>query len=215
MAYLNHHFELKSLTESGQVEGLASSFGGVDVYGDTVATGAYAATLAAHKAKGTMPAMLLHHDLARPAGRWDTLTETPSGLVAKGKLALDATDGREAYALLKAEAITGLSIGFNSKKAEQKPGGGRIFREIELYEVSLVSIPADWDARISQVKSFAGPGELEALFRSAGASGRKSKAAASAAWRELNGPDAEEDEREALAEILRRWTLPDLTKGLK
>ena len=44
--------------EDGTIEGYGSVFGVLDNYDDVIAKGAFAASLAAHKKAGTMPAML-------------------------------------------------------------------------------------------------------------------------------------------------------------
>ena len=67
---LSPAFEIKraAIDDTGTFEGVASAYGGVDSYGDTIAVGCYAATLAQHKAAGTRPAMLFSHDLSQPVG---------------------------------------------------------------------------------------------------------------------------------------------------
>ncbi|QNE04460.1 HK97 family phage prohead protease [Croceicoccus marinus] len=71
--------EIKNLSEGGEIVGLAAAFGNVDHGGDIIIKGAFGASLAQHKAAGTSPAMLLHHDMQRPIGRWTELTETDEG----------------------------------------------------------------------------------------------------------------------------------------
>lgn len=182
--------EIKFLAESGEVEGLASAFGNVDSYGDVVAPGAFARTLMAHKANGTAPAMLLHHDMKRPCGRWMELEETPQGLVARGRLATDTADGREAYSLLKAGALTGLSIGFSGTKSRIGAKGTREIIDLDLMEISFVSVPANPLTRVSSVKAAPGPREIEHALRSIGLSNRQSKAATAAAIKALaSNPD--------------------------
>jgi len=57
-------FDIKSLNDSGSIEGLLAGFGNVDSHGDRILYGAFSKTLAA---RGERPLpMLLHHDMARP-----------------------------------------------------------------------------------------------------------------------------------------------------
>ena len=107
--------QIKS-SEDGPIEGYGSVFGVKDSYDDVIAAGAFAATLAAHKAAGTMPAMLWQHDPDKPCGVWDEMSEDSGGLKVKGRLALETEKGKEAHALLKMGALNGLSIGFISKQ---------------------------------------------------------------------------------------------------
>lgn len=183
-----HHatfpLDIKNLSDAGRIEGLAASYGNVDLHGEVFAKGAFAASIRSMQQGGRQPALLLHHDPRRPAGCWDELVETERGLVVKGSLALDATDGREAYALLKAGALKGLSVGFRSRRrTEGKPGTPATITEAELVEVSLVSTPSNPLTRIDQVKAATSAREIEELLRDAGMSGRRAKAAAAAAWR--------------------------------
>jgi uncharacterized protein len=213
MDFIAFPFELKQLGATGQIEGLAAGYGDVDLQGEVLQPGAFARSLATGKQAGRMPAMLLHHDLARPVGRWDTFTESSDGLVAKGRLTLDVNDGREAYALLRDGALTGLSVGFTGAKAA--PGRGpRTITEAELIEVSLVTIPANPRARVSSVKAIGGARDIEELLRESGVSGRKAKAAASAAWRAINDNDSDPAADAAVAAILTKATA-DLSRFKK
>lgn len=193
-------FEIKNMSESGTIEGLAAGYGNVDLQGDVIAPGAFAGSLMMAKSAGRVLPMLLHHDLSRPVGRWDDFAETDGGLVAKGKLTLETADAREAFALLRDRALTGLSVGFSG--AKRAPG--RVIEQADLHEVSLVTIPANPRARVSSIKSIHGPRDLEELLRETGLSGRKSKAAASAAWRAINETDETALAEQRIAEMLDR-----------
>ena len=139
--------------EAGTFAGYAAVWGKRDAFGDVVQPGAFAKSLAAHKAAGTRPLMLKGHDPNAVIGTWDSVTEDATGLKVSGRLVLDATEGRDAYALMKAQAIDGLSIGFRTVRATPAPGGGRIVQEMELIEVSLVARPAQPAARVLNVRS--------------------------------------------------------------
>ena len=97
--------------------------------------------------------MLWQHDPTEPIGVWADLAEDGQGLAVKGKLTLEASRARDAHALMKAGALNGLSIGFRTVDAERRSGGGRILKQIDLIEISLVSLPAASRARVSDVKS--------------------------------------------------------------
>src|SRR5690606_9205454 len=109
--------EIKSLKESGEIEGSGSAFGGEpDAYGDVISAGAYTDSLATHKAKGTMPKLFWQHNSDEPIGKWLEASEDDHGLLLKGKLNMDVQRGREAHALLKNGDIDGLSIGYRIKE---------------------------------------------------------------------------------------------------
>lgn len=170
----SYALQIKATGEDGSIEGYGSVFGVRDNYDDVIASGAFAATLAAHKAAGTMPAMLWQHESDEPIGIWTDMVEDSKGLRIKGKLCLETTCGKEAHALLKMGALNGLSIGFMSKQwAYDRETEVRTLTEIDLWEVSLVTFPANEKARVTQVKSgaaddIAAPKDAERILRDAG-----------------------------------------------
>lgn len=141
--------------DDGTIEGYGSVWGVVDRYDDLIARGAFMESLAAHKAAGTMPAMLWQHDPSEPIGVWLDMIEDDKGLRIKGQLALDTVRGKEAHSLLKLGALNGLSIGFRSVPgtATYNDDGVRVLKQLELWEVSLVTFPANEKARITGVKA--------------------------------------------------------------
>jgi HK97 family phage prohead protease len=52
-------------------------------------------------------------------------------------------------ALLSAGALDGLSIGYRTVRAERDGKGRRLFTELELWEVSLVTFPMLREARVA------------------------------------------------------------------
>lgn len=146
--------EIKLAAGRGEIEGYGSTFGNIDRMGETVAPGAFAASLAAHKAADTMPAMLWGHDLTEPVGVWTSASEDARGLLLTGKLSVGTQRGAEARQLAKDGALA-LSIGYRVGKADFVDGV-RVLKVIDLLEVSLVGLPANPEARIVDVKSFTG-----------------------------------------------------------
>lgn len=163
---------LKAVGTDGIVEGYASVFDVEDSYSDIIQAGAFLKSLAAHKAAGTMPAMLWQHSAHAPIGVWLEMREDAKGLWVKGQLCLDTVLGKECYALLKMNALTGLSIGFAAKAWEySRETDIRILTEVDLWEVSPVTFPANGKARVTQVKSateLVAPKDAEQILRDAG-----------------------------------------------
>ena len=150
----------------GTVSGYGAAFDNVDSYGDMIVKGAFKETLREHRKNGTMPAMLMQHggwgigaDDMTPVGVWTRMEEDEKGLLVEGRLALKTKRGAEAYELLKMEprpALNGLSIGYVAKAWEigTKPEEPRrTLKKIELWEVSLVTFPANPKARVDGVKA--------------------------------------------------------------
>lgn len=136
--------------ETGSFEGYASVFGEPDSYGDTIKVGAFKKTIQENRKHGG-PAMFLSHDPTEPIGVWDEMREDARGLRVKGRL-VDTSKGSDVLKLLKAKALTGLSIGFRARRAERGPNGGRLLTDIELLEISLVGLPSASKARVSSVR---------------------------------------------------------------
>lgn len=202
-------FELKALSDSGTFSGYGSVFGVEDSYGDIVAPGAFMSSLAAHQAKGRMPAMLWQHRSAEPIGVYKTMTEDSVGLKVEGQLALATMRGAEAHALMKMGALSGLSIGYSVPNGGQqfdKATGINTLSAVDLWEVSPVTFPANDSARIHGVKSIElieDLKEAERYLRDAGL-GRTEAKAFIARLKSLGQRDADDGEMKQLVEALTR-----------
>lgn len=198
--------EQRAVGDDGTIEGYGSVFNVVDDWGDIIAPGAFAATLAAHKAAGTMPAMLWQHRDAEPIGVWTDMAEDSRGLRVKGRLVLEAPRGKEAHALLKAGALNGLSIGFISRKwSWDDTTDIRTLQEVDLWEVSPVTFPANGLARVDSVKSGGTAGgittirDAERALRDAGLSAEQAKATLAIVKRSVQAErEADQDTQRAL-----------------
>lgn len=197
MEFAGSPFEIKSLNDSGHIEGLLAGFGNVDHGGDKLLPGSLSKSLAARTSP--LP-MLLHHDMKRPIGAWKEWREQADGLYVAGNMTLATRDAQEAHALAKDGALTGLSIGWEPKQSTRDQAGNRIISEAELYEGSLVAIPMNPKAQVTAIKSIAGARDIAELLQEAGISGRKAKIAAGAAWKAIN---EQSDDDEAAAELAR------------
>lgn len=196
-------FEIKSLDASGRIEGVISSFGGIDAYGDTIEPGAYTKSLNRLAATQRKLPVLFAHDPARPIGVWSELKQAGDGLRGIADLTMEVPDARSAHALAKAGALSGISIGFSVPPGGSRMDGNlRVLSDIDLMEASLVTFPADPNARVSRVKALATPADFEEVFRERGLSGRQAKAAASAAWKSINHADGEDAADAAARAIL-------------
>lgn len=133
----------------GRIEGYASRFGERDNGGDVVVKGAYSASLS----RGVKPKMLWQHDPAQPIGVWDEVAEDETGLFVKGRILDTVEKGREARALIEAGAIDGMSIGYRTLKADRGADGSRMLKELDLWEVSMVTFPMLASARIDAIKA--------------------------------------------------------------
>ena len=149
----NESCELKfSNSKAGEFEGIASIFGGVDSYGDTILKGAYSDTLK----KDRTPSMFVNHDSHQvPVGDWVELSENDDGLHVVGRIDMNHKDGPTVYSALKRGAMSGMSIGYKVAKGGgvENDNGGQDLSKIILKEISVVNFPADDFARVSNVKT--------------------------------------------------------------
>lgn len=199
MKYLNSTFVMNALDDAGIFHGIAST-ASMNRNEWAYAPDAFKVSLAEHAKRGTMPALLMHHDRTRPAGVWTKIEPTAKGLKVSGKLTLDAADGAEAYSLLKSGALSSLSTGAIHRQMGPVKTGGNLVTEADLYEISLVSVPANPDARVLRVSAIDGVRDIEQLLRQANVSSRRAKVAAAAAWRALQSSPAPSGDK--LASIL-------------
>lgn len=198
--------QLKDLDDSGQFEGYASVFGIQDSDGDVIVRGAFRNTLDQYHKRAKLPKMLWQHNPYELIGKWDEMEEDDRGLRVKGHLLMDVNKGREAYSMLKAGVLDGMSIGFNIVEAaasEELRGRGRVIEEIDLWEVSLVTWGANPEALVSSVKARKSIRDFERFLRDAGFSKREAVAVASGGFKAMERGEPANDEglADALAQL--------------
>ena len=185
------------LKDEGIIEGYASVFGKVDSYGDTIEPKAYDHVCAL----GALPTMLFGHDSdALPIGKWLEMRVDETGLWVKGQLNLNNARAKEVFDAIKFGALTGMSVNISMDEddLDEKKEGGYLIKNVQrLYEISVVPLPADDYARISEVKSLdfdkmQDIKDLERGLRDVGCSHNQAKAFIAVAKRVLNAQrDAE------------------------
>jgi HK97 family phage prohead protease len=163
--------EFKFDAKTGVISGYASTFNGVDSYGDTILPGAFANTLD----NRDRPVRMRWNHFGPVIGKWVELRENQRGLFVKGELTPGHSVAEDVKASLSHGAIDGLSIGFYPKEFEiDADSERRTIKSIDLVEVSVVEEPADLRARVTQIKSAVEAAEsirdIEAALRDAGLS---------------------------------------------
>ena len=223
MQHTGLHLEIKGF--SGLTfEGHGSLFGNRDLGGDVVLPGAYAKSLADHAKAGTMPLMFWMHQADQVPGLWKEIAEDKAGLYVKGEL-LDTSLGRDVRTLLENKAVRGLSIGYQARNVDWDRDGNRLLKQVDLHEVSVVSMAMNPLARVEAMKArLSRDGEyvptereLERLFRDAGCSKSVAKTLIARLidtsaggmpaprW-DAGAVDEDEDELKAVAEMFARLT---------
>lgn len=210
--------ELKETSEDGTFKGYGSVFGVKDSNRDTVEKGAFLESLSRWNSKGMLPPMLWQHDMKNPIGRYNVMREDESGLYVEGKFSLGVEKAREAYALLKDGVISGLSIGYMTVKSQwDEQEGVRRLKEVDLFEVSLVTMPANEMAGVIHVKAAEAiqtERDFEAFLKQHGYSQSQAKAITAAGYKGFShrddGESGEKKQRDdvdlvAIGEALKRF----------
>ena len=154
--YQSFEFKLNDVSDDGQFQGYAATFGNVDLGNDVVEPGAFAQSLA-ESGGGKIP-ILDHHDPARQIGWNLEAREDSKGLFVRGQLDLNVQAARERHSLMKLAlqvgGQTGLSIGFQTVRDEPDPDDFKIRRlmEVRLMEYSIVTFPMNPEAGVTRVK---------------------------------------------------------------
>lgn len=108
--------------------------------------------------------LLMGHDHGQPIGEVIDARTTPQGIWISAQIAPEGTSDRidEAWRLIRAGLIKGLSVGFIGRDYEVMKNGGRRFTEWEIIELSAVTVPANQEAEILEVKRLAEAQEKQA-----------------------------------------------------
>lgn len=154
--------DLKALDADGYFSGYASVFDVEDNHNDIILSGAFANSLR-KKHYGKDIKLLWQHRADEPIGIFTKMVEDEHGLYVEGKLMLDVQRGKEAYTLLKSGAMNGLSIGFIVKQYDRNDEGSRVIYEADLWEISLVTFPANEHATVTALKSTGADNKYSAL----------------------------------------------------
>ena len=144
--------------------GHAAHFWSVDSYYTAMKPGAFKKTI---REKGSRVPVLFHHESTRPIGKLAALKEDRDGLAFDAQIVTTIRDGAEAMELLRSDVPLGMSFGFQTIKSrpgtkddpldftqfKAKPEDIQVIEEVRLWEVSLVTFPANERAEIANIRS--------------------------------------------------------------
>lgn len=147
-----------SVTDTGEFTGYASVFDGIDSCGDTIKPTTYDFILGEIAAgREIMPKMFYNHESWKiPVGKWLELLTDKTGLLTKGKLNLKTQSGADIYESMKFGSIDGLSVCIEVPDYDFTAERRIIETVTKMPEISIVTYPADNNARIFDVKSETG-----------------------------------------------------------
>ena len=203
----------------GTFSGYGAVFGNEDAQGDVIRQGAFKESLSEWRDRGKFPPMLNQHggmqnffgprpDDLLPIGQWTSVSENARGLKVEGRLfALGTERGQYIYEGLKSGALDGLSIGYKTREFVEGTRAGepdRILTNLDLWEISVVTFPANPKARIASVKSLIEElRDLEDALRDAGMSRTDCQKAISVLkhWRQRDAGAPNSGQRDAAAPV--------------
>lgn len=152
--FLNSSFTKSELpTADGKIdsviiEGYAST-NDVDRHGDIVPAAVWEAGIKNYLKN---PVILAYHDHAEPVGRMTDHKVDEKGLYVKARISAAAED---VFNLVKDGVLTAFSIGFRIVDAEYNSALELfVVKELELHEISVVSVPANQNTLFSLSKAF-------------------------------------------------------------
>lgn len=192
----------------GFICGYASKFGGLDSYDDTIERHAYDKVI-----KGDLPKMFFNHqswtDL--PIGNWSLWRLDDIGLYVEGQLNLNLQSGRDVYEGIKFGSVDGMSVSICMSRDDYwyDDDGVRHIKNVQrMREISVVTFPADDNARIINFKSempdFKDVRDMEHYLRDSGFSRSQALAFISKAKNTLSMDKQRESEDHELSIITNR-----------
>ena len=131
----------------GIVKGYGSYFGNKDSDGDVIAKGAYQKTI---QENGERVRYLWQHKMDKPIGKIKEMYEDDKGLMFVAEIP-KTTLGNDALELMKAGIVTENSVGILPIQKQMKDDFREI-TEVKLYEISAVTLAANDQAKILDVK---------------------------------------------------------------
>ena len=193
MERLTAPIEIKEARGDGSFTGYAAVFGNVDLGNDVILPGAFYEVKTTRDGKVRIA---MNHDLRKLAGT-ASFEQDERGLRVHGQLALDVSYVRDAYELMKAGVLDGLSVGFDIPPggAEWEGSGSSAVRRIKravLWEFSLVPFGMNPEALVDTVKA-ASIRDFETQLRGLGYSQREAKALAAGGFKSLGHRDGDPD----------------------
>jgi len=149
-------------TRNGIRIGIVKGYGltwEVDRSEDQLLKGSTTKSLERHRADGRQIRMKSQHNKLIGGFPIEKVREDDNGVWLEGEINLEVQEGWEAYALAKQGVLLDMSVGFGAqrKNISTKTVDGKTvtqFKEIEIWEFSLVDEPANKNAKVVMVKSF-------------------------------------------------------------
>lgn len=143
--------------DAGTISGYFSTYDRIpDSYGDIIAPGAFTDTIKAREESGHPFPLCWNHDLNMIIGKVDSIEDTEKGPLMTASF-FDTPLAQEKREIVKSGVVWQFSFAYDVKDAEEVEleDGTKAneLRKLDLYEVSIVPIPANQNAVMTDVKA--------------------------------------------------------------
>ena len=157
MAYLYKSFDLKADGDSGKISGYFSTYDRIpDSYGDVIAPGAFTDTIKAREESGHPFPLCWNHDLNMIIGKVDSIEDDEKGPLMTASF-FDTALAQEKREIVKSGVVYQFSFAYEvleSAPVTLEDGTkANELRKLNLYEISIVPIPANQNAVMTDVKA--------------------------------------------------------------
>ena len=145
--------------EAGKISGFFSTYDKTpDSYGDIIEPGAFTGTIERRKATGHPFPLCFNHDFSAVIGAIENIEEKENGPYIEGGF-LDTQLAQDVRKMCLSGAIWQFSFAYEVLKRrepteeEKKAGITNVLQELEVFEISVVTVPANQNAVATEVKS--------------------------------------------------------------
>lgn len=158
MEHLYKSFEIKAdEKDTGSITGYFSTYDREpDSYGDVIAPGAFTDTIKAREESGHPFPLCWNHDLDQIIGKVDSIEDTEKGPLMTASF-FDTPLAQEKREIVKSGVVYQFSFAYDVLEAgpvELEDGRkANELRKLDLFEVSIVPIPANQNAVMTEIKS--------------------------------------------------------------
>ena len=156
--HLYKSFELKA-DETGKIAGFFSTYDKTpDSYGDLIEPGAFTDTLKKREESGHPFPLCFNHDFSAVIGAVDSVKDTEKGPFIEASF-LDTTLAQDVRKMLLSGAIYQFSFAYDvlgrrePDEEEKKAGVMNVLTKLEVFEISVVTVPANQNAVATEVKA--------------------------------------------------------------
>ena len=155
--HLFKSFEMKA-DEAGKIAGFFSTYEKTpDSYGDIIEPGAFTKTIEKRKESGHPFPLCWNHDFSAVIGAV-TVEEKERGPFCEGSF-IETEQAQDVRKMVQSGAVYQFSFAYDVLKRreptaeEAKAGVFNVLQEVEVYEISVVTVPANQNAQITEIKT--------------------------------------------------------------